>query len=294
MLSSLPCFYAFCWSAIPTSCSIFNLFYSCPKSITCLLLRVYMSDIIIILGVMTVINSFKHFTSPMCCYIAVHQLQYIGTAKYDIIAAQLRGSSPLRSGICAAVEQAVTSLLPHRRALPLGTRLFPAIKDPRQHSPSSLETFLPRVWNCVLFSHSYHQCFDLEGESGIVVREIGTCVTQIPSCLSPSTIPVLLPTALQVGSVGNVPERYICVWCVEVWQRVWEICVWCVEVGICVACWSVANVPERYVCGTFWKTCKEMHVVLGIQLTTSCNHLFCYTEFRWLVWSQYCLGNFPP
>jgi len=28
-LSSLPCFYAFCWSAIPTSCYIFNVFYSC-------------------------------------------------------------------------------------------------------------------------------------------------------------------------------------------------------------------------------------------------------------------------
>jgi len=29
MLSSLPCSYAFCWSAIPTSCYIFNVFYSC-------------------------------------------------------------------------------------------------------------------------------------------------------------------------------------------------------------------------------------------------------------------------
>jgi len=29
MLSSLPCFYAFSWSAIPTSCYIFNVFYSC-------------------------------------------------------------------------------------------------------------------------------------------------------------------------------------------------------------------------------------------------------------------------
>ena len=29
MLSSLPCFYAFCWSAIPTSGYIFNDFYSC-------------------------------------------------------------------------------------------------------------------------------------------------------------------------------------------------------------------------------------------------------------------------
>ena len=29
MLSSLPCFSAFCWSAIPTSCYIFNVFYSC-------------------------------------------------------------------------------------------------------------------------------------------------------------------------------------------------------------------------------------------------------------------------
>jgi len=25
----LPCFYAFCWSAIPTSYYIFNVFYSC-------------------------------------------------------------------------------------------------------------------------------------------------------------------------------------------------------------------------------------------------------------------------
>ena len=31
MLSSLPCFYAFCWSAIPTSCYVFNVFYSCTK-----------------------------------------------------------------------------------------------------------------------------------------------------------------------------------------------------------------------------------------------------------------------
>ena len=29
MLSSLPCFYAFCWSAIPTSCYIFYVFHSC-------------------------------------------------------------------------------------------------------------------------------------------------------------------------------------------------------------------------------------------------------------------------
>ena len=29
MLSSLPCFCAFCWSVIPTSCYIFNVFYSC-------------------------------------------------------------------------------------------------------------------------------------------------------------------------------------------------------------------------------------------------------------------------
>ena len=29
MLSSLPCFYALCWSAIPASCYIFNVFYSC-------------------------------------------------------------------------------------------------------------------------------------------------------------------------------------------------------------------------------------------------------------------------
>ena len=29
MLSSLPCFYAFCWPAICTSCHIFNVFYSC-------------------------------------------------------------------------------------------------------------------------------------------------------------------------------------------------------------------------------------------------------------------------
>jgi len=30
MLSSLLCLYAFCWSAIPTSCYIFNVFNSCP------------------------------------------------------------------------------------------------------------------------------------------------------------------------------------------------------------------------------------------------------------------------
>jgi len=29
MISSLPCFYAFCWPATPTSCYIFNVFYSC-------------------------------------------------------------------------------------------------------------------------------------------------------------------------------------------------------------------------------------------------------------------------
>ena len=29
MLSSLPCYYAFCWFAIPTSCYILNVFYSC-------------------------------------------------------------------------------------------------------------------------------------------------------------------------------------------------------------------------------------------------------------------------
>jgi len=29
MLQSQPCFYALCWSAIPTSCFIFNVFYSC-------------------------------------------------------------------------------------------------------------------------------------------------------------------------------------------------------------------------------------------------------------------------
>ena len=29
MLSPLPCFYDFCWSAIPTSCYIFNVFHSC-------------------------------------------------------------------------------------------------------------------------------------------------------------------------------------------------------------------------------------------------------------------------
>ena len=75
------------------------------------------------------------------------------------------------------------------------------------------------------FSHSYHQCFDLEGESRIVVRGIGTCVTVIPSCLSSSPIPVLLPTALQVGSVGNVRERYVC--------------------GVL----KCGNVSERYVCG---------------------------------------------
>jgi len=29
IIPSLPCFYAFCWSAIPTSYYIFNVLYSC-------------------------------------------------------------------------------------------------------------------------------------------------------------------------------------------------------------------------------------------------------------------------
>ena len=33
MLSSLSCFCAFCWSAIPTPCYIFNGFYSCSPAI---------------------------------------------------------------------------------------------------------------------------------------------------------------------------------------------------------------------------------------------------------------------
>jgi len=33
MLSSLPCFYAFCWSAIPTSCYTFNVFDSCKHNV---------------------------------------------------------------------------------------------------------------------------------------------------------------------------------------------------------------------------------------------------------------------
>ena len=35
ILSSLPCFYAFCWCAIPTSCYIFNVFY-CLVADACL------------------------------------------------------------------------------------------------------------------------------------------------------------------------------------------------------------------------------------------------------------------
>ena len=35
VLSSLPCFYAFCWSAIPTSCYIFNVCYSCSRHFSC-------------------------------------------------------------------------------------------------------------------------------------------------------------------------------------------------------------------------------------------------------------------
>jgi len=62
-----------------------------------------------------------------------------------------------------------------------------------------------------------------------VVRGIGTCVTLIPSCLSPSPIPVLLPTALQVGSVDNVPEMYVCD-VLKCGQRPGEVRVWCVEV----------------------------------------------------------------
>ena len=34
---------------------------------------------------------------------------------------------------------------------------------------------------------SYNQSFDLEGESGIVVRGIGTCVLLLPSQQSPTT-----------------------------------------------------------------------------------------------------------
>jgi len=65
---------------------------------------------------------------------------------------RLRGTSPWPSGSCAAVKQAVTSFLPHRRALPLGTRLFPAIKDLRQHSPSTLPGNSPKN---ILHSLSY-------------------------------------------------------------------------------------------------------------------------------------------
>ena len=74
-----------------------------------------------------------------------------------------------------------------------------------------------------------------------MVRGIGTCVTLIPSCLSPSPIPVLLPTALQVGSVGNVPERYVCgvLKCGNVSER--YVC------GVL----KCGNVSERYVCGMF-------------------------------------------
>ena len=43
---------------------------------------------------------------------------------------------------------------------------------------------------CVVVFFSYRQCFDLEGESGIVVRGIGTAATltkQYESQLSPSS-----------------------------------------------------------------------------------------------------------
>ena len=68
LLSSLPCFYAFCWSAIPTSHQMFNLFYSC----ICLFVHVYHS------GMQEVRTSFSAWAylwslqhQDMNCYLAI-------------------------------------------------------------------------------------------------------------------------------------------------------------------------------------------------------------------------------
>jgi hypothetical protein len=57
------------------------------------------------------------------------------------------------------------------------------------------------------FLHSYRQCFDLEGEYGIVVRGIGTAVTLtwLPSSAPPTPTHLLSSTG-ELGSAGHVGE----------------------------------------------------------------------------------------
>lgn len=66
--------------------------------------------------------------------------------------------------------------------------------------PLSFPLSLPRPFSVAL--SSYRQCFDLEGETGIVVRGIGTCVSLIPKPQPTSAhqLPVLLPANIQGGS----------------------------------------------------------------------------------------------
>lgn len=52
-------------------------------------------------------------------------------------------------------------------------------------------------------SFSYNQSFDLEGESGIVVRGIGTCVLLIPAHQSPTTLQAPPTVQLPPGFGGN-------------------------------------------------------------------------------------------
>ena len=58
------------------------------------------------------------------------------------------------------------------------------------------------MYMCLL--HRYNQSFDLEGESGIVVRGIGTCVLLLPVQQSPTApqappFSVQLPPSMQLG-----------------------------------------------------------------------------------------------
>ena len=62
-----------------------------------------------------------------------------------------------------------------------------------------------------MLSHRYQQYFDLEGDTGIVVRGIGTCVSLGPDHHSPgsgSGLPVLLPANVQgLGQVGKILQE---------------------------------------------------------------------------------------
>ena len=48
---------------------------------------------------------------------------------------------------------------------------------------------LQEYGNIIIFTFSFAQCFDLEGESGIVVRGIGTCVVLMSTSRSIPTSP---------------------------------------------------------------------------------------------------------